>query len=287
MSGDASAVVAMSFNLAKCLAQAPFGSALRLRAEHGCAGGVRATLSNTPAVRNAESGAICEGIIAASADQIGGAAVASHLGIAHPKATLTMDLAFPEQVFDERLTFDAKCVRWTGPLAHVQFEARADRGAVAALGFLTFALGRFPGAATSTPLPPVQDPTMLDGHPIEPLVGDNSEEALGIRRDADRIVLVPARNVIGSRVPLAIHGGVIAAALLIAARRTHPAASGLRTAAASIQFLRAGLVEPLHVLGVERSRSRRAALIDCDATQHDRTRHVAGSSIRLFELEPS
>lgn len=280
MIGDPKAASA-KFDLHRRLVQAPFGFALGLTAGPSTSG-VAVTLAVSSPLRSRENpGMVCEGFLTAAADQVGAAAVAAVVGINAPMATLAMDLTFIRQSADDAISFDGTCLGSAGGLGHARINARQGDGELVVTGTLTFAMGKFPGATVSQELFEIPQPEIFDGSPIGHFEGANSWDAFGMAENGTDVLLPLSSKIIGSRLPVAIHGGVIAAALLMGARR-QCAGGRMRLSNASVNFLRAARPQDLCVQSNKRSYTNRTKMMHSEATQDGGERLVAMAATRLF-----
>jgi acyl-coenzyme A thioesterase PaaI-like protein len=92
-----------------------------------------------------------------------------------------------------------------------------------------------------------------------------------------------AANLVGSRDPVALHGGVLAAAGIATARSALGPDAGLRPIDFSIDYLRSGLPQPTQLRPRLVSRTRKTALVEVDVLQDDGARLVARVRTRFYD----
>jgi radical SAM superfamily enzyme YgiQ (UPF0313 family)/acyl-coenzyme A thioesterase PaaI-like protein len=228
-------------------------------------------------------GDFCDGVVAAAIDQAGSAAIWIGQGLSFPHATVTMSITFLGRASTPSLSFHSRVVSLEHGLGHTLVEAREPGGALVAQAMVNYAMGIYPGAGGQSSTSPVDDPARLNGEPIPALCGDHIAEALGLREDAEGAVRLPfGVQLVGSRDPVALHGGAIAAAMVVAAQRCTPDDSRLRLSHLVVDYLRSGLARETVFRTTLVSQSRKTMTVRIDAYQDDGERHVATATARFF-----
>lgn len=247
----------------------PFIRALGLRAVKVGPETSRCLLPTTPALAaRAGLDETCPGVIAAAVDQAGSMAVWSAFGLALPHATICLGLSFftPARLGD--LVFETRLLAANDTLGQTDVLVLQD-GRPVARGRVDFALGSYPGAAGPSETQPLDDPARLDGMAIAALAGDAFGPALGLHPGDAGQHLPFAATLVGSRDPVALHGGVLAAASILGAEAAVGPKDGLRLIDFSIDYLRSGLPQASRIVPQLVSRTRRTALADIEVRQGD------------------
>lgn len=218
----------------------------------------------------------CEGIIAAVTDQAGSAAVWAHLGFAFPHATVSLSLTFLGPARGSHLAFDAQLLSDAGGLGQTAVSVLQPDGREVARGSVDFALGSYPGDAGASTTRPIADPAKVGEQVIAALGGIDVTAGLGMVPLDTGDHRLPFRvDLVGSRDPVALHGGAIAAAGVACARAALAPDDGLRIIQLSVDYLRSGLPQPADLHARVISRTRRTALVEVDVLQDGGTRLVA------------
>jgi acyl-coenzyme A thioesterase PaaI-like protein len=260
----------------------PFIRALGLRAVKVGPETSRCLLPAAPALAARGGGeTICPGVIAAAVDQAGSMAVWSAFGLALPHATICLGLSFftPARLGD--LVFETRLLAANDTLGQTEVLVLQD-GRPVARGRVDFALGSYPGAAGPSVTQPLDDPARIDGAAIAPLGGDDFAAALGLQPGNGGLHLPFAANLVGSRDPVALHGGVLAAASIASAEVAVGPEGELRLIDFSIDYLRSGLPRMSQLRPKVVSRTRRTALVEI-AVQQDADRLVTRARARFYE----
>ncbi|MCW1381491.1 PaaI family thioesterase [Novosphingobium sp. KCTC 2891] len=224
----------------------------------------------------------CEGIIAAVADQAGSVAIWSRLGLAFPHATVSLSLTFLAPARGACLAFDAALLADAGGLGQTSVTVVQPDGREVARGSVDFALGSYPGDAGASTTRPIADPAKVGEQIIEELEAADVYAGLGLEPLGETDHRLPYRvNLAGSRDPLALHGGAIAAAGAASARAALAPPDGWRIIQLSVDYLRSGLPEPADLHARIVSRTRRTALVEVDVRQASGTRLVARMRVRF------
>jgi acyl-coenzyme A thioesterase PaaI-like protein len=224
----------------------------------------------------------CEGIIAAVADQAGSMAVWSDLGLALPHATVSLSMSFLAPARGASLAFDARLLARDDGLGQTVVSVVQPDGKQVARGAIDYALGSYPGAASPSTTRPIADAAKVDGNTIATIDGADVNAALGFAPADTHDRHLPFNvNLAGSRDPLALHGGVIAAAGVACARAALAPIGGLRIIQLTVDYLRSGLPVPTDLRARVVSRTRRTALVEVDVLQDNGTRLVARVRARL------
>lgn len=249
--------------------------------------GARSALTTVPrrAAASFRGGddAFCEGVVAAVADQAGSAGIWAEFGLELPHATITLSMMFLRPARSAALHFDGQVVGVHGGVGHTAVTAREPDGRVVAQALVDYALGSYPGASGPSTTRPVADASQVDGVRIADLAGDHVEDALGLVDEDCGVQRLPfAANLLGSRDPLALHGGVIAAASVACAKGQRPAGGGFRLSHLTVDYLRSGLPQETRFRPRVVSMTRKTLLVEVDAFQDDGRRHVATSSARFY-----
>lgn len=256
----------------------PFIRALGLRAVKVGPEVSRCLLPAAPALAaRGGSDAVCPGVIAAAVDQAGSMAVWSAFGLAMPHATICLGLSFFAPARLGELIFETRLLAANETLGQTDVLVLQD-GRPVARGRVDFALGSYPGAAGPSVTQPLDDPATIDGAVIGGLAGDEFAAALGL---AGSRQLPFAPHLVGSRDPVALHGGVLAGASIVAASAALDPEADLRLIDFSIDYLRSGLPQPSQVRAQAVSRTRRTALVDVAIAQ-DYDRLVTRARARFY-----
>jgi acyl-coenzyme A thioesterase PaaI-like protein len=196
---------------------------------------------------------------------------------------VTLSLDFIAPVASDRVFFETRLVGEHQGIGHVETRVLGDGGELFALGAVDFALGSYPGDAGPSTTAPVEDPGFLGDEAVEPFGGASVTQALGLAPRGDSLAAPYRANLVGSRTPVAWHGGAIAAASVCAAR--HLAAEpSARLFQITVNYLRSGLGREAVFSPEIISRTRRALLIETSATQDAGDRLVARSVLRFQRL---
>jgi len=264
----------------------PFVRALGMTALSLGAGAARSTVPRRSAVaRQAGESGFCEGVVAAAADQAGSIAVWSESGLAFPHATVSLSLSFLCAAIGDRLELDARLLTMSGGLGQAAVNVTQADGQAVAHGSVDFALGSYPGDAGVSTTRPVPDPSKLGDHMIHAFAGDHIAAALGLQvADASDRRLPFQVNLVGSRDPVALHGGAIAAASVACARAAPETGGGFRLIQLTVDYLRSGLPQATVFRPRVVSRTRRTALVEVDALQDEGARHIARSRLRFHAV---
>jgi acyl-coenzyme A thioesterase PaaI-like protein len=217
---------------------------------------------------------LCEGLITAAIDQAGSLAVWSAVGEGVPHATICLGVSFFRPATPAPLQLDARLLHAGPTLAQTEVVVRQGGHAIARAG-IDYAIGRFPGGGRpGAAVLPAGGPRH-----IMPAASDFST-ALALQPDGHDTTLPFAGWLIGSRDPVALHGGVLAAAAVASARRA--VGDGMTLFDVSIDYLRAGLAEPARLHAHAVSRTRSTARAEVDARQHDGSRLVSRLRARFI-----
>jgi acyl-coenzyme A thioesterase PaaI-like protein len=264
----------------------PFVRALGMSALGLGPGAARSIVPHCSAVaRQAGERGFCEGVVAAAADQAGSVAVWSQLGLAFPHATVSLGLSFLRAAIGDRLELEARLLTIGGGLGQVAVDVTQADGQTVAHGSLDFALGSYPGDAGVSTTRPVPDPSKLGDHTIHAFAGDHIAAALGLQvADASGRRLPFQVNLVGSRDPVALHGGAIAAASVACARSALDVGGGSRLIQLTVDYLRSGLPQSTVFRPRIVSRTRRTALVEVDALQDKGARLIARSRVRFYAV---
>lgn len=210
---------------------------------------------------------LCEGLITGAIDQAASLAVWSAVGTGVPHATICLGVSFLRPAALAPLRLETRALAAGPALAQTEVTVWQEDVAIARAG-VDYAIGRFPGGGRpGTAL-------AIAGGPRHALpAASDFAGALGLGPEGHDADLPFAGWLIGSREPLALHGGALAAAAVITARRA--AGDGMRLFDVSMDYLRAGLPEPgrLHAHAI--SRTRATARAEVDVRQHDGARQVS------------
>jgi acyl-coenzyme A thioesterase PaaI-like protein len=219
---------------------------------------------------------LCEGLITAAIDQAGSLAVWSAMGLAVPHATICLGVSFLAPARPAALLFEVRMLAVGETLAQTEVRVLQDGQAIAR-ACVDYAIGRFPGAGRpGAAVLPVAD----SGHHAMPAAADFGA-ALGLQAQADDATALPFADwLIGSRDPVALHGGVLAAAAIATARRA--AGPGLQLFDISVDYLRAGLPQATAFRPNAVSRTRSTALVEVDGVQDGGSRHVGRTRARFI-----
>lgn len=233
--------------------------------------------------RSGPCGCLCEGLITAVVDQAASAAIWSALGLQMPHATLGLSLTFLKSTDAEVLDYHAQVMGISGGLGltHVRVVDPQARDLIAH-GMVNYVIGTYPGDSKASKVTVIDDPSRLDGDPIEDITGTDIESALGLEPSGKGLDLDYRSNLVGSRGPVALHGGVLALGLVAAARRLVGDDDQLSLAHLSVDYLRSGLQQASRFDAVEIARSRKTLSARMDGTQSNGDRHMVTGSARFF-----
>jgi acyl-coenzyme A thioesterase PaaI-like protein len=226
---------------------------------------------------------LCEGLISAVVDQAASAAIWSAVGLQMPHATLSLSMTFLKRTTAEVLDYHAQVMGFSGGLGltHVRVVDPQARDLIAH-GMVNYVIGTYPGDSQASEITVVPDPSMLDGEPIQNIVGTDIETALGLVDAGQGFDLGYNANLVGSRGPVALHGGVLVLGQVAAARRQLGDHSRLNLSHLSIDYLRSGLQQSSHFEAVEIARSRKTLSVRMEGTQDQRQRHMVTGTARFF-----
>jgi acyl-coenzyme A thioesterase PaaI-like protein len=220
---------------------------------------------------------LCEGLITGAIDQAASLAVWSAVGTGVPHATICLGVSFLRPAALAPLRLETRALVAGPTLAQTEVTVwQADR--LVARAGVDYAIGRFPGGGRPGAA------VALAGGPRHALpAAADFAGALGLSRDGHDAALPFAGWLIGSREPVALHGGALAAAAVITARRA--LGDGMRLFDISMDYLRAGLPEPALMHAHAMSRTRATARAEVDARQHDGARQVSRLRARFVAGE--
>lgn len=233
-------------------------------------------------------GRICDGVVAGAIDQAGSVAIWKALGLQMPHATVSLSVTFVDHAPAQVLRFHGRLASLDHGLGHTIVTARTGDGTLLAHGMVNYAIGVYPGdsGVSKTLAPP--DPSRLGDEVIEPLAGPGIDRALGLKSGPEGALTFDyAANLVGSRDPVALHGGAIAAAMVATARRRVADAPSFRLSHFTLDYLRSGLAQQSQVLATVVLRTRKTATVRIDVTQDDGRRHVATGVARFFDSPSS
>lgn len=232
----------------------------------------------TPAVCGGPTGAaVDQRAVAALLDQAGGVAVFAAANEVGATATLELRVDFVGEPLPGRgVHASAACTEIDGSSALVLGQAWCD-GVTAPLARMTarFILGSGPGQGPKAP-----DRTNF-AEAVQRLAGtvipkvESFDELLGGCADGAVWRLPFEPWLVGAVLLPALHGGVVVAGLMTAARQVVPVNSGLRLASITVQFKRAGLANETRFAASVLKSGSRALFIDARATQENGHRGVA------------
>lgn len=276
--------------LTRWLHTIPFARAAGIRAEAVEPGGVITAVDAASWLSDPGQGAsISRAAIAALLDQAASAAFIGTAGPWQPHATISLTVSFAREAAGRFITFHGRVAAQSGGLAHTVTEVRDAGGAVLAEALAVFVTGRYPGNAQAQQAERVEDSSRIGDTPIPPLQGGSFQEACGLARTGDGAAILPfCANLAGSRAPLAVHGGVVAASLIMTAQSELAAAGepdGLHLAHVSVEFLRAAQPQATCFTATRLAQSRAALACVIDAQQENQggpARHVARAQARFF-----
>lgn len=224
-----------------------------------------------------------DGLVAAAVDQAASVAIWADRGLAFPHATVTLDITFLRPSSGPVLTLSARLTAIAGGLGHTLVEVRGGDGALTATAMVNFAMGVYPGDAGQSETSAVPDPSRLNGEAIPDLAGADFDTALGLTdAGAGTLALPFGPERVGSRDPVALHGGVIVGGLAAAARAGIPADRGLRLSHLSLDYLRSGLARQTLFQAAPVAETRKTATLRLEARQDDGERLVASGTARFF-----
>lgn len=224
-----------------------------------------------------------DGLVAAAVDQAASVAIWADRGLAFPHATVTLDITFLHPSPGPALTLAARLTGISGGLGHTLVEVRGGDGALTATAMVNFAMGVYPGDAGQSETSAVPDPSRLNGEPIPDLAGADFDAALGLTADEAGALSLPfGPQRVGSRDPVALHGGVIVGGLAAAARARAPADRGLRLSHLSLDYLRSGLARQTRFQAASIAGTRKTSTLRLEARQDDGERLVATGTARFF-----
>lgn len=264
------------------LATIPFIRAMGMTARPAAAPTALTSITHRDAFApHAGAGVFCDAVVAAAIDQAGSAAIWLGQGLSFPHATVTLSVTFTAAARAPRLDFEAWATSLAHGLGHTVVEAREPGGVLVAHAMVNYALGVYPGDAGQSSTAPLADPSRLEGQVIPDLAGADIVEALGLRTDGDEAVRMPfGVHLVGSRDPVALHGGAIVAAMIVAAGRRAP--EGLRLSHLVVDYLRSGLARETTFRASIVSQSRKTMTVRIDALQDAGDRLVATATARFF-----
>lgn len=267
------------------LSTIPFVRVLGMRAllaaAPGEAGRLVSALAPRPFLLDAK-GALANGAIAAVIDQAGSVAIWGREGLSLPHATVSLSITFMDSTSEE-VVFDSRIVSLGHGLGHTLVEARTAGGRPIAQAMVNYALGAYPGSSGGGGRPKDREGGLADNTDIPPLGGASFLEALGVRPPTDGAGLqMPfSLSLVGSRDPVALHGGAIAAGLISAAD-LQAQDRGLRLSHLSVDYLRSGLAQETRFAASVISESRKTLCVQVDALQEGGARRVATATARYF-----
>lgn len=262
----------------------PFMRAIGMGARGLDSGAALTTLGEAAALAPGPGEAgFCEGMVAAALDQAGSAAIWAGHGLQLPHATVTLSMMFLAPGEGDELVFDGRLIAIHGGLGHTLVTVRRPDGVIVAEGLVNYAIGSYPGDSGPSGVLPPADPAQVNGKPVAALEGDCAEAALGLLAERGGAHRLPFRtNLLGSRDPLALHGGVIAAASVACAKAQRPEGSAFRLSHLTVDYLRAGLPQATEFRPHVLSKTRKTLLVEVDAFQEDGRRHIASASARFY-----
>ena len=253
-----------------------------------------------------------ESALLGALDQTGSFVMQSQIGTRQPHATLNLNLSLPLPLDGGELLLGGETMGVLGRFGHVMLEARrlTDR-ALIAHGSVDYLLGIMPGGHKKMPQ---NLRTQLPAKPLLPgqhfshwlgmqPSGDGGSPTSGYedlqndRRRAERPVgsemLLPfGEHLVGAPQPIALHGGAVAAALVAGAQAcveelcndlgSEP--GRFRLSHIGMIYMRSGLAQNTEISARVMHRGRQLIVVQMDAWQRDRTRHLA-TAITNFTLQ--
>lgn len=262
----------------------PFVRAMGMFAKRSGIGEAVTAIPNTPAVLALPASAdFSDGVIAAAIDQAGSASVWSEIGLTTPHATVSLSITFLGSTDSAELELHSRALNFNEGLGHTVVDVVGVDGAKVAHAMVNYVIGVYPGDSSASATTVIDDPEKLSGQRVEALSGQGLDAAMGLIGVGPGEVRMPFRiNLVGSRGPIALHGGAIAAGMIAAARSAIVDAEQFRLSHFVIDYLRSGLEKETTFRAVTIARSRKAATLRIDAYQDDGARHVATATTRYF-----
>lgn len=267
------------------LSTIPFVRVLGMRAllaaAPGEAGRLVSALAPQPFLLDAQ-GAIANGALAAVIDQAGSVAIWGREGLSLPHATVSLSITFMDQAFEE-VIFDSRIASLGHGLGHTLVEARTASGKPLAQAMVNYALGAYPGSSGGGARPKDREGGLAENTDIPPLGGASFLEALKVRPSPEMggLQMPFSLSLVGSRDPVALHGGAIAAGLISAAD-LHVEGASLRLSHLTVDYLRSGLSQETNFAPTVISQSRKTLCVRVDALQDGGARRVATATARYF-----
>jgi len=217
--------------------------------------------------------------IAGVLDQAGSVAIWGRYGLGLPHATVSLSFSFLGTPDGTPLQIDAAVTSvWNG-LANTFVTARQEAtGTPIAQGMVNYALGSFPGGQQG-------DRTAAYDYGGEVPAGPTDSDIgrwLGLSLKDGYGSFPLEEQAIGSRDPRALHGGAIAAALILAAEDLAGPASAWALSQVTVDYLRAGSQGDTAVAAELVHRGRKATALSARATQLAGSRHVANAALRFI-----
>jgi uncharacterized protein (TIGR00369 family) len=265
------------FDPAAHLRMVPYTSAVGMCWQGVKDGVVEVRLPFSKAVQDGASGAIDERAIMALLDHASSSAVFAQLRAALPIATLDLRVAFQRPAPPGTdVVVSAVATHVAETVAFVNASARAGDGAALAVSSATFIIGSSPGGERDGGAAGLRKPAREFNLGDTALLG-SFEQYLGLARHGLHVRMEFADRLVGAVSLPALHGGVVAALLVSAARTAAMAEPGevKRLAAITVQYLRAARAEATSAIGTFVKRGARSAVLSVTARQAHGSREVA------------
>lgn len=254
------------------LSQVPFMRRFALKCAQFSEGSAETFLECQPNLMNESADGIDQAAIMSVMDQLGSIAIWSRYGLNHPHATVSMSVAFLEPAGADPVWFEGRILAVSRGLCHTSLLASDSRtGHVIAHGRSSFLMGAYAGGHSAlTKWESVQTP-------LEVMSCARSFcEEIGATT-ADAVCRLPfLLELVGSREPDMLHGGAIAAGLIVSARSVADLPDGQVLSGLSIEFLRGGLNQETTFHSVPVQSSRRASTFSISALQNDNRQIALG-----------
>ncbi len=215
--------------------------------------------------------------IASILDQLASNAIWLEHGLRQAHATLNIELSFLETPDGAPVELSAEAISVKDNFAHIGIAAHRQTGrALIAHGFANFLIGSLPGGRADIPS---FDSERMICAPKPFGLEQSFADWLGLK---EKDMTLPfADHLVGLPCPPTLHGGVVIAALILAAQHHVKGKEDLRLKNISVEYLRSGIDQTTHLEAVTIRPGRRSYGVRIDAFQQKSARHIASALARF------